>query len=310
MYEAINGPAPGKFLDTTHGTTHYVLERPEDAPLVVLQHGLGGTLALFDRVAADLVKQGCRVLRYEFYDRGYSQSDPERYPVTAVSHSLDFTLGVYVGQMRDVLTQLGLEEHYLIHCGHSTGGTTGIGYAAKYPERVRGLCLIDAVCLPAQNPLAARVADLPVLGNLLVRALGRRTMVKFSRGACHDPDGDAIRDFLERQTRNVRENQRFFAACPSTSSHCKGFVGLAEARFRVVCRAHIPLRLIWGKADTSVPYTRSAWPWGTSRAPRTRRCRRWHSTGCRTTSSSRTRSPRSARGRFAASSPRGRRRIE
>ena len=55
VFEAINGPAPGKFLETTHGTTHYVLEGPEDAPmLVVLQHGIGGALSLFDRIAADL----------------------------------------------------------------------------------------------------------------------------------------------------------------------------------------------------------------------------------------------------------------
>ena len=110
------------------------------------------------------------------------------------------------------------------------------------------------MCLPASKPLAARIADLPVLGNLVVRALGRRTMVKFTRGACRDPDGDAVRDFLERQARNVRENQRFFAACRSTSSHCKGFVGSAEDEFRAVCRAKIPMRLIWGKGDTSVPY--------------------------------------------------------
>ena len=91
--------------------------------------------------------------------------------------------------------------------------------------------------------------------SIVVRALGRRTMVKFTRGACRDPDGAAVRDFLERQARNVRENQRFFAACRSTSSHCKGFVGSAEDEFRAVCRAKIPMRLIWGKDDTSVPYT-------------------------------------------------------
>ena len=47
VFEAINGPAPGKFLETSRGTTHYVLEGPEDAPmLVVLQHGIGGALSL------------------------------------------------------------------------------------------------------------------------------------------------------------------------------------------------------------------------------------------------------------------------
>ena len=31
-------------------------------------------------------------------------------------------------------------------------------------------------------------------------------------------------------------------------------MGSAEDEFRAVCRAKIPMRLIWGKGDTSVPY--------------------------------------------------------
>ena len=31
-------------------------------------------------------------------------------------------------------------------------------------------------------------------------------------------------------------------------------MGSAEDEFRAVCRAKIPMRLIWGKDDTSVPY--------------------------------------------------------
>ena len=105
-------------------------------------------------------------------------------------------------------------------------------------------------------------------------------MVKFTRGACRDPDGDAVRDFLERpapcridqsydlraieqtqdgygsaQARRATSARTRVFSCRSTSSHCKGFVGSAEDEFRAVCRAKIPMRLIWGKDDTSVPYS-------------------------------------------------------
>lgn len=86
IYERLFGPPPGKYLETTHGKTHYVLEGPEndDAPLVVLQHGLGSNLRVWDAVAERLVEQGgYRVLRYDLYDRGYSQTGSH-----AVSHRL------------------------------------------------------------------------------------------------------------------------------------------------------------------------------------------------------------------------------
>ena len=173
VFEAINGPPPGQFLETKHGTTHYVLEGPPDGKLLILQHGLGGNLSVFDKIASKMASQNFRVLRYDLYDRGYSQTDPKRYPIgggiwSGSSHPIDFTLEVYVEQLREVLIQLELENQDMIHIGHSNGGVTGIGYASKYPDKVKGLCLISSVCLPAQKPLAARVADVPVLGALIV----------------------------------------------------------------------------------------------------------------------------------------------
>jgi len=254
-FEAINGPPPGKFIETTHGTTHYVLEGPNEGKLVVLQHGVGSNLGVFDKIAADLVSRECRVLRYDFYDRGYSETDPQRYPVKGAGspHPLDFTLDVYVEQFRDVLTKLGLENEDFIHCGHSNGGVLGIGYTAKCPDHVKGLVLIDAVCLPASKPLAAKVAELPYVGPIVVGLFGADTFLKFARASCTDPA--LLEDFFAKLERNVKENARFFAAVQSTNSNCKGFVGSAEPEFRQCCKAKIPIHGIWGKADTSVPYS-------------------------------------------------------
>jgi pimeloyl-ACP methyl ester carboxylesterase len=255
-FEVINGPAPGKFVETEHGTTHYVLEGPESGKLVVLQHGLGSHLGALDKIASDLIKKGYRVLRYDLYDRGYSETDPTRYPIAIISHPLDFTLETYVGQLRDVLTKLGLENQYLIHCGHSNGGVTGIGYTAAYPEYVKGLCLISAVCLPASKPLIARVADLPIMGSILTYMFGATTMINFATMSCNDPEGNSeVREIITRLARNTRENKRFFAAVRSTNGNCKGFVGSAEEEFRQCCKFNIPMHMIWGKADDSVPYS-------------------------------------------------------
>jgi pimeloyl-ACP methyl ester carboxylesterase len=252
--EAIHGPAPGDFLETEHGSTHFILEGPENGKLVVLQHGLGGNTWVFDAAAKALVEKGYRVLRYDFYDRGYSETD-SKYDIPSIGvHSLDFTLDVYVEQLRQVLEALGLDKTKLIHVGHSLGGATGIGYASKHPEQVNGLVLMSAVCLEVSKPFTAKLADTPILGNLLVKMVGLKTFSKFSTSSCYDPEHPKVKEFLGKQARTAVENPRFFASVRSTNGNCRGMVGSLEDEYRLCCQSGFPIHLIWGKADQSVPY--------------------------------------------------------
>ena len=151
---SVLGPAPGKFLQTTHGLTHYILEGPAEGPLVVLQHGLGSSATVWDLhdIAGGLVEAGNRVLRYDLYDRGWSETDAKAYRVEETGiHGLRFDLDMHVQQMEDVLAALGLENERLVHFGHSTGGAVGIEFARRHPARSAGLALVDAVCLPTHK---------------------------------------------------------------------------------------------------------------------------------------------------------------
>jgi pimeloyl-ACP methyl ester carboxylesterase len=278
-FEAISGPPPGKFCETTHGTTHYCLEGGEitdDAdsqqrpPLVILQHGIGGDLQLLDRMAKDLIAEGYRVLRYDLYDRGYSETDPQKYPIRRLGlHPLKFTLDVYIQQLQDVLKHVIEEEEEdednnndattttptkFIHVGHSLGGLVGIAYAARHPDQVVGLALMDAVCLPVTKPLMAKISNLPVVGDFLAERFGASTFQKFARSGVVDPDHEIVGPFLQKQCENVATNPRYFSSIRSSNQHCQGMVGSAEDLFRKCCEASIPIHLVWGKADTSVPY--------------------------------------------------------
>ena len=267
MVEEIFGPAPGSFLNTTNGSTHYIYEcsiegRAEEGAagggqLVILCHGLGSSLSAWDTIAAALVAAGNRVLRYDFYDRGYSESSPERYPITKLGvHPLSFTIDVYLEQLNDVLRLLGLEGQRAVLVGHSTGGAVCISHAAQNPDVVSGLILLDTVCLPASKPLAARVADLPLIGGPIVSAFGAKSYIKFARASTVDPEGEAMGDWVFKLTRNVTENPRYFSSIRSTNGNCRGFVDSLEPEYTAVCRrALTPIHLIWGCADVSVPYT-------------------------------------------------------
>ena len=69
------GPA-GHFHKGTYGYTHFVVEGPiihqEVRKWCVLIHGLGTNLHVFDDLADALVSDGFTVLRYEFYNHGFS----------------------------------------------------------------------------------------------------------------------------------------------------------------------------------------------------------------------------------------------
>jgi pimeloyl-ACP methyl ester carboxylesterase len=248
------GPAPGKYIRTSLGRTHYMDEGR--GPLIVMQHGLGQHVKALEALAVGAIKAGFRVVRYDLYDRGWSETDPVKYPIRRIGeHPLAFTTDMHVEQMREVLTALKLEHTPFVHVGHSTGGGVGLAYAVAHPEYVRGLVLAAAVVLPVAKPLAARLANMPILGPLVVRALGLAAYKKLARTMYRDPDSPAVVAILEPVFAATEHNPRLFAAIRSTNASFTGFVGSAEATFTQLCRdGKVPLHLVWGHLDKSVPY--------------------------------------------------------
>ena len=106
---------------------NYLLEGPEDAPVLVLSNSLGSTLGMWDDQAPEL-RERFRLLRYDH--RGHGGSPVPSGPYKAED------LG------RDVLAMLdGLGIERFSFCGLSIGGTVGMWIASEVPERVRRLVL-------------------------------------------------------------------------------------------------------------------------------------------------------------------------
>jgi 3-oxoadipate enol-lactonase len=108
---------------------HYALDGAAGAPLLVLSHGLGLALGMWDAQMATLGAR-MRVLRYD--TRGHGASS-----VPAGPSSID-DLG------RDVLAlldHLGVERAHF--CGLSLGGMTGMWLASHAPQRIAALILAN-----------------------------------------------------------------------------------------------------------------------------------------------------------------------
>jgi 3-oxoadipate enol-lactonase len=101
-----------------------------DGPAVVLVHGFGLDMRMWDAQAGPLAER-CRVVRYDC--RGFGASGPFD-PVVPYTHA---------GDLVALLDHLGIGDAVL--AGLSFGGRVVLQTALAAPARVRGLVLLDAV---------------------------------------------------------------------------------------------------------------------------------------------------------------------
>ena len=129
--------------DVPHTYTNGVVTFYEDAgdgPVVVLIHGYGADLRLWDAQVEPLSEAGFRVIRFDVRGHGRSMIAPDGY-----------TFENYAADLRDLLDRLNIErpateslEVGAVHlAGLSMGGGIALQFALDYPDRVLSLTLVD-----------------------------------------------------------------------------------------------------------------------------------------------------------------------
>jgi pimeloyl-ACP methyl ester carboxylesterase len=128
---AVRAATSGQFVRLSDGYTHYEIGGPEGGRVVVLAAGISVPYYIWDPTFAALVQAGFRVLRYDYYGRGYSDR-PD------VAYTQDF----YVRQLTDLLDWLRIAQPVDL-VGLSFGGSVVTTFADRYPARVRSLVYMD-----------------------------------------------------------------------------------------------------------------------------------------------------------------------
>ena len=165
----------------TNGIVTFYEESGQGSP-VVLIHGHGADLRLWDLQAPALVEAGHRVIRYDARGHGRSSVPPTGY--TWENYALD---------LRDLLDGLKIEAPAHV-VGLSMGGAIALQFALDFPERVSSLVLVDSA-LPGfdYSPEYAGAIEELVAA---VRAEGPRAA--FDRLWLTHPLFDGVRRFPER----------------------------------------------------------------------------------------------------------------
>lgn len=123
--------------------TAYHLTGPQNAPVVVLAHGLGLNRQTWDRFVPVLSEQ-YRVLRYDLCGHGES-AQPICIP----------NLSVLSDQLRALLDELGIRRCAII--GFSLGGMINRRFAMDHPDRVSALVILNSP--HERSPEAQRLVE-------------------------------------------------------------------------------------------------------------------------------------------------------
>ena len=102
---------------------------PGDGEAVVCVHGLAQHGGVFDELARSLAERGRRVVAVDLRGHGASGYEPP------------WNVDTHVGDLLETTSQLGIGAAAWI--GHSFGAATSAALAARAPERVRSLILLD-----------------------------------------------------------------------------------------------------------------------------------------------------------------------
>ncbi|MBI5294322.1 MAG: alpha/beta hydrolase [Chloroflexi bacterium] len=256
LNETTRASADGSFASLPDGITHYELGSPyaslpdgenrptepvkANRPSVVLVHGFSVPYYIFDPTFSHLTRAGFRVLRYDLFGRGWSDRPQVKY-----------NLDLFVRQLRDLLDALDMRAPVSL-VGLSMGGAISAAFTVRHPERVACNIFIDPAGVRAVNLRGLRLLRLPLLGELALGFGGER-MVKNAASAFFDPQ--TIQEFQAR----YRVQMRFAGFRRAIlSSMRNGMLGDFSETYRQLGALGKPVRLFWGRQDTTVPFAHSA----------------------------------------------------
>jgi pimeloyl-ACP methyl ester carboxylesterase len=168
-------PPPGEMVDVG-GYRLHINCVGQGSPNVILDAGSGGMSAQWVRVQQE-VSGTTRVCAYDRAGMGWSEMGPEPRDAKQIT-----------GELHTLLTKAGIEGPYVL-VGHSFGGLYMQTYAARYPDEVAGVALVDSSTDPDQfsqrseardsyEPQKQSVAVVPQLAQLGVSLLARLGVVR------------------------------------------------------------------------------------------------------------------------------------
>jgi pimeloyl-ACP methyl ester carboxylesterase len=235
--DAVRRATPGQFVRLTDGFTHYELGGPPTGPVVVLAAGFSVPYYIWDPTFTALTDAGMRVLRYDYYGRGFSDRP-----------DVPYDQAFYVRQLAELLDALRVTDPIDL-VGLSLGGSIVTSVADQHPDRVGSLIYVDP---SFRSPEAAPAGSAAVWSFL--------TAILTEPGWPDEQLGDFLHperfpDWPDRY--RVQMQYRGFRRARLSELKANAAVDQKEEVARVG-KHDRPVLVVWGRQDPVVPYEESA----------------------------------------------------
>lgn len=238
--DAARKEAPGKFVRLADGMTHYEVAGPDNGQVVLMAAAFSVPAFIWDPLYQRLADSGFRVIRFDYYGRGWSDR------VKATYHQ-----ELFVRQMNGLLDSLGVSVPITL-AGVSYGAAMVTSFADAHADRVQALIYIDPVFnnrrpLPPQER-SALAWDYHMVWKNGSTAMAEGQLYDFLYPDRH-PDW-VSRYKVQQQFKGTRESWRLtrvaIAAAPDQME-----------QLQRVGQSPRPVLVVWGKQDPVAEFSES-----------------------------------------------------
>ncbi|QUC20856.1 uncharacterized protein UV8b_05097 [Ustilaginoidea virens] len=125
----------GRHVETAYGTTNVFEWGPEDGEKVLLVHGIATPCVALGDMAKRFVAKGCRVMLFDLFGRGYSDS-----PSDLIHDDRLYTTQILLALASSPLAWTGSSAFHIL--GYSLGGALAASFAAYHANLLRSATLV------------------------------------------------------------------------------------------------------------------------------------------------------------------------
>ena len=232
------GMSPRVHRDVTASGVRLRVAEDGDGSVVLLLHGLFVDRTTWDHVAAEL-SDSFRVVAPDFPGFG----DSEKPPPTRFPYGID----TFAEAVADLYAGLDLGRVAVV--GHGLGGAVALTLAARHPELVSQLVLVNPLCYHPPYSPGQRTLMLPLIGGFFFKQLLGRTLFRaFFRENM----------LSERATLPNEEIDYYYDTLNTPAARGSALATLRAAADTRPIVAHIarvqtPTLVVWGRRDRQYP---------------------------------------------------------
>ncbi len=240
MNDQARAGVPGQFVRLADGVTHYETAGPDTGRVVVLAAAFSVPAYLSDTLFQRLGRAGYRVIRFDYYGRGWSDRPKTTYD-----------LALFGRQMAGLLDSLGVAGPVDL-AGLSFGAAIVTDFADRYPDRVRSLMYVNPV-FNTGRPLPPEERSALAWDVYMVFRGGTDEMATGQRYDFYYPDRHpdwVARYRVQQQFKGTREALRRTRAAIAIAPH-------QDAQLRRIGTIPRPVLIVWGRQDEGAPFSES-----------------------------------------------------